>query len=408
MKYLLAIVKKTSSVLILCGILFSLIQCSDTDDNPFPEPEILVKAVLIGSYPANTLQTIIPATDIAINPALLQYDVDVYVVTYKTMFKGEEIIASGIAGIPKNTSDLSMLSLHHGTITQFTDAPSATTSFGEQAFFCAAFSSLGMVTVMPDFIGFGESKAILHPYYVEEWSASAVIDNLKAVQELAGLKKVTLNQDVFLAGYSEGGYVTMATHKYLEENPLPDFNLVASFPAAGGYDIKEMQEYVFELETFDDPYYLAYLVYAYQTTYDWTQPLSDFFQQPYASDIPGLFNGTRSGSQINALLTTYIEDLLTTEVRTTLDQNPVYINFVTALNENSLTDWVPAKPMYMYHGTADETVPYSNSLSVYNQLITNGASPATVTLTSIEDGTHGTAFVPYVEALVTKLVEINF
>jgi len=64
--------------------------------------------------------------------------------------------------------------------------------------------------------------------------------------------------------------------------------------------------------------------------------------------------------------------------------------------------------MYLYHGTADTTVPYSNSLSVYNQLIANGASPNTLTLTSIPGGTHGSAFVPYVEALVTKIVDINF
>jgi pimeloyl-ACP methyl ester carboxylesterase len=408
MKYALLFASKISSFLVLLPIFLTLSHCSDTEDPTIPVTETLVKAVLIGSYPANTLQTIIPETGIDINASLLKYGVDVYVVTYKTKYKGEEIIASGLAGIPKNTTDLSILSLHHGTITQFADAPSATTTFGQQALFCAAFSSLGLITIMPDFIGFGESKSILHPYYVEELSASAVIDNLKAVKELAGLKKVTLNKDVLLAGYSEGGYVTMAAHKSLEQNPLNDFNLLASFPAAGGYDIKEMQEYVFDLETFNDPYYLAYLVYAYQTTYSWTQPLSDYFNQPYATSIPGLFNGLRSGSQINAQLTTNVEDLLSANVRTTIDQNPLYSNFVTALNDNSLTDWTPSKPMYMYHGTADETVPYSNSVAVYNQLIANGASPNTVTLTSIPGGTHGSAFIPYVEALVAKLVEINF
>jgi len=408
MKYALQKIEKLVFFLLLMGIVFSLSHCSDTIETPVPKTEILVKAVLIGSYPTNTLQTIIPATGIDIDPSLLKFAVDVYVVTYKTTFKGEEIIASGLAGIPKTNSSLSMLSLQHGTITLFTDAPSASTSFGQQAIFCAAFSSLGLITVMPDFIGFGESKSKLHPYYVEEWSASAVVDNLKAVKELAMLKKVAINNDLLLAGYSEGGYVTMATHKYLEQNPVSDINLLASFPAAGGYNIKEMQEYVFDLETFDDPYYLAYLVYAYQTTYNWTQPLTDFFNQPYAADIPGLFNGLRNGSQINAQLTTNIGNLLTAEVRTTIDQNPVYSNFVTALNNNSLTDWAPSKPMYLYHGTADTTVPYSNSLSVYNQLIANGAFPNTLTLTSIPGGSHGSAFVPYVEALVTKIVEINF
>jgi pimeloyl-ACP methyl ester carboxylesterase len=361
----------------------------------------------MGIYSAEDLQEIIPATGLDIDPQALEYNVDLYLITYKTSYKGNEISASGLAAIPSINGPVSMLSVHHGTITQFAEAPSASTTFSQQAFFCAAFSSLGFITVMSDLIGFGESRDILHPYYDQELYATAVIDNLKAVVELANVKGKSFNKDLFLAGYSEGGYVTMATHKYLDLNPQTDFNLVASFPAAGGYDIKDMQEYVFGLDTFEDPYYLAYLTYAYQYTYGWSQPLSDFFNEPYATKIPDLFDGTLTGSEINEQLTTSVEDLLTPGLLSGIDSDPKFSNFVNAMNNNSLTSWSPVTPMYMYHGDADTTVPYQNSVKVYEQLLQNGADPAKLELITLPGADHATGLQPYIEDVVAKLLEID-
>lgn len=402
------ITRRITSLLALVLIWVTLSHCSSDPEPEPPQFTILEKAVLMGIYSAEDLQEIIPATGLDIDPQALQYNVDLYLVTYKTSYKGNEISASGLAAIPSINGPVSMLSVHHGTITQFAEAPSASTTFSQQAFFCAAFSSLGFITVMPDLIGFGESRDILHPYYDQELSATAVIDNLKAVVELANVKGKSYNKDLFLAGYSEGGYVTMATHKYLDLNPQTDFNLVASFPAAGGYDIKDMQEYVFGLDTFEDPYYLAYLTYAYQYTYGWSQPLSDFFNEPYATNIPDLFDGTLTGSEINEQLTTSVEDLLTPGLLSGIDSDPKFSNFVNAMNNNSLTSWSPVKPMYMYHGDADTTVPYQNSVKVYEQLLQNGADPAKLELITLPGADHASGLQPYIEDVVEKLLEINF
>jgi pimeloyl-ACP methyl ester carboxylesterase len=401
------ITRRITSLLALVLIWVTLSHCSS---DPQPEPHqftILEKAVLMGIYSAEDLQEIIPATGLDIDPQALEYNVDLYLITYKTSYKGNEISASGLAAIPSINGPVSMLSVHHGTITQFAEAPSASTTFSQQAFFCAAFSSLGFITVMSDLIGFGESRDILHPYYDQELYATAVIDNLKAVVELANVKGKSFNKDLFLAGYSEGGYVTMATHKYLDLNPQTDFNLVASFPAAGGYDIKDMQEYVFGLDTFEDPYYLAYLTYAYQYTYGWSQPLSDFFNEPYATKIPDLFDGTLTGSEINEQLTTSVEDLLTPGLLSGIDSDPKFSNFVNAMNNNSLTSWSPVTPMYMYHGDADTTVPYQNSVKVYEQLLQNGADPAKLELITLPGADHATGLQPYIEDVVAKLLEID-
>ena len=91
---------------------------------------------------------------------------------------------------------------------------------------------------------------------------------LKAAKELAQQNNISFNKKLFLAGYSEGGYATMAAHKAIEENGLDGFELVASFPGAGAYDLKGVQEHIFGLQQYDNPHYLAYLARAYQLEYN--------------------------------------------------------------------------------------------------------------------------------------------
>ena len=199
----------------------------------------------------------------------------------------------------------------------------------------------------------------------------------------------------------------MATHKSIELDGLENFNLIASFPAAGGYDVKAMQEYFFNLDTYDNPYYMAYVAQAYKTTFDWTEPLSDFFQEPYATRIPGLFNGTNTSSTINAQLTNVVADLLTSDIKANFDTNPEYDYLENAFNENGLVDWKPTIKIFMYHGDADVTVPFENSEITYNKLIANGASPDILKFYVIEGGTHSTGVIPYIEDFIPRMLELK-
>ena len=180
----------------------------------------------------------------------------------------------------------------------------------------SALASTGFITVLPDLLGFGDSDEIFHPYYVEDPTATAVTDLLRAAATLADEKEVEFNQRLFLAGYSQGGYATLATHKALEADPLEDFDLIASFPGSGGYDIQSLQEYFFSLNTYNDPYYLAYVGLAYQSYYGEANLIDEFFNEPYASRIPGLFDGVNAAGDINAQLTEEIPALVQTEALT--------------------------------------------------------------------------------------------
>ena len=392
---------------IFISVIVSLVlatACSDDSSSPQPSDEqFLIDAEFVYATTAQQLQLLAQLSGLAVEPSAFVNDIEIYKVTYNTQYNTLPIVASGLVVLPKTTQGIGMLSFQHGTITKYDDAPSNFSAGDYNTIAYAAMASVGFIGVIPDYLGFGSSTSVLHPYYVEELMASSVIDLLKAAAELSQQQGITFNGELFLAGYSEGGYATMASHKAIEENGLDGFTLIASFPAAGAYDIKGVQETIFEQTEYDDPHYLAYIARAYQVQYGRDDLLTDFFKEPYASRIPGLFDGQKGEGEINAQLTTTISDLVQEDVLNNIDTNPEYGYLVDAFNENSLTDWKPEIQMFMYHGLSDKTVPYQNSVNTFDKLIANGASTSTLTLTPLE-GTHSSAIEPYVADLIAKLL----
>jgi pimeloyl-ACP methyl ester carboxylesterase len=398
--------KKIYQLSYLLLFLFVFTSCHNDDDGgPSVKYNNLKEADLALARPAGELKGFIALSGIDIPIEAIKYNTELYKVTYLTEYKGQEIIASGLIVIPTTEEPVGMISFQHGTILAHSEAPSASSLRDNSLILYAALASTGFITVVPDFIGFGSSKDILHPYYVKEATSAPIIDNLKAAHQLAQEHNLNFNEHLFLAGYSQGGYATMATQQAIESDPLDGFELLASFPSSGGYDVKGMQEYFFELETYDNPFFLAYVALAYQTYYDWTEPLSNFFVETYAEKIPGLFDGSKSGGQINEELSYTISELVQTDLLENIDTNPDYKYLVDGFNNNSLTDWTPTTKTYMFHGTADVTVPYQNSVDTYNKLIENGTPTSTLTLTPLEGFTHYTGVVPYVEAFVPLLLQ---
>ncbi|XOV94747.1 MAG: alpha/beta hydrolase family protein [Bacteroidota bacterium] len=368
------------------------------DNDGGPSFNYVVEYEEVANIQALTVKNAILFLGLDIPVEDLEYDVDVYKVSYHTNYKGEQITASGIVAIPDMDRAKGTISFQHGTIASDDQAPSNNLSTNDLIIY-ATMASAGVIVSIPDYIGFGSSVDIMHPYYDEELTASVIADQLYATSELADALEVSRSNDLYLVGYSQGGYATMAAHKYFEQVGIDNYSLKASFPAAGGYDVKGVRDFFFEQETYDEPYFIAYVAESYRITYDWEEPLTQYFKEPYASRIPNLFGGDLSGSQVNAQLTTVIADLVAEDYLTNTDAE-TYDKINRAFEENSLTDWTPGIDMYMYHGSADVTVPYQNSINVFNTLNSNA-----VTFLTIQDGTHSTSFLPYLEDVSKKLIE---
>ncbi len=329
----------------------------------------------------------------------LEYDISVYSITYNTLYKGDQIKASGLVAFPDTEKGMPILNFNHGTTSLHSDAP--TEDLFQYSFFSNA-ASAGYIFVIPDYLGFGISDNIVHPYYRSDITGQTVVDMIRATKELAREEGYNFNGDVFLSGYSEGGFATMSAHHNLENNNYSGINLVASAPAAGGYDIIGMLDYFLSKETYHVPYYIAYVAMGYKTSYDWDLPLSAMFNEPYASIIPDYFNGKYSGSEINNVLNDTISVLLTSNFINNTYSDPNLRIIIDALEENSLDNWVPKTKMLMYHGTSDITVPYQNSVDTYNNFISNGASQSVIEFIPLNGKTHSSGSLPYIIDLFDK------
>ena len=329
----------------------------------------------------------------------LEYDISVYSITYNTLYKGDQIKASGLVAFPDTEKGMPILNFNHGTTSLHSDAP--TEDLFQYSFFSNA-ASAGYIFVIPDYLGFGISDNIVHPYYRSDITGQTVVDMIRATKELAREEGYNFNGDVFLSGYSEGGFATMSAHHNLENNNYSGINLVASAPAAGGYDIIGMLDYFLSKETYHVPYYIAYVAMGYKTSYDWDLPLSAMFNDPYASLIPSYFNGKYSGYEINSVLTDDLSLLLTSNFRNNIYSDSDLKVIVDAFEENSLDNWVPKTKMLMYHGTSDITVPYQNSVDTYNNFISNGASQSVIEFIPLNGKTHSSGSLPYIIDLFDK------
>lgn len=374
---------------------------SDDETTPIVEIDRLVEGNVIFGRGVSELKSFIELSgnaDLIEIGDLIDSDVTFYEVTYRTTYLGQEIIASGLVTFPETTEAVPMISFQNGTIASDAEAPTNNLSTFTVL---SGIAGAGYILAIPDYIGFGESVEVIPPYHHAELAGRSVIDLMRATRELAFQEGYSFDGRAFLAGYSEGGYSTMAAHKLMEEENPEGFELVASAPSSGGYDVKGFQEWYFEQESYDNPFFMAFVALSYKTVYEYDEPLSDLFQDPYADRIPALFDGSKNGGQINAELNTVVAEFIQPDIRANIDSNPQYATFVDALNDNTITNWIPRAPMYMYHGTADVTVPYENSVDSYQQLLDAGASPDVVKFIDLPGETHGSGFAPYLLEAIT-------
>ena len=334
----------------------------------------------------------------------LQYDISLYTITYNTTYKGQNIKASGLVAFPDTDQGMPILNFNHGTTSLHADAP--TEDLIQYSFFSNA-ASAGYIFVIPDYLGFGVSDNIVHPYYRSDITGQTIVDMIRAAKELAAIEGYNFNGDVFLSGYSEGGFATMSAHYNMEKNNYSGLNLVASAPASGGYDITGMLDYFISKETYHVPYYIAYVAMGYKTSYDWSLPLSSIFNEPYASIIPEYFNGKYSGYEINSVLSDDMSELLTSNFINNIYTDADLKIIVDAFEENSLDQWIPKNKMIMYHGTDDITVPYQNSVDTYNSFISLGADKNIVEFIDLVGEHHSSGSLPYVVSLFDEFEKLK-
>ena len=210
----------------------------------------------------------------------------------------------------------------------------------------AIFSSFGFVVSMPDYIGYGASVASEHPYEHGNSLGSTSYDMLKATKEFLANEKIKTNNKLFLLGYSEGGYATLALQKHLENKG--DLSITHSLPGAGAYNKTEFSKDILS-QDIELPHMANYLwvVYTYNRIYkNLRRPWSDYVVSPYAEVLTNI--NSKDITQINLdEFETNPQKLFMSDFLKNLNDKTDEA-FLSALSDNDLLDWNPIAPITFY------------------------------------------------------------
>jgi pimeloyl-ACP methyl ester carboxylesterase len=323
--------------------------------------------------------------------------INVYRIEYNTVVNGENITASGLVSVPATPGEYPVLSFQNGTNTINANCPSENP---EDYFYqlLEYIASMGFVVVIPDYPGFGSSVQIPHPYLIKEPTVQSIVDMFHALNEVGATKfpGLTVKNEYYLLGYSQGGWATLALDKALELDYSAEFNLKGSACGAGPYNIYNLLIEMIGKTTYSMPSYICYIINAYSAYNQFTNPVSDILNEPYATNLGSLYTGTLSLDEINDELTTSIPGLFKSEFLSGFASSPSYSTVRQALINNSISPWVTLKPLFFGHGTGDTHVSVTSTESMYNAMIAAGTSEAICQKVLYPDLDHGDAVFPFI------------
>lgn len=312
----------------------------------------LQSATLLGSIAATDIAQALQAQDSRIPDLVPRYDVLAYRLEYTTSdVNGQPIRASGLVGVPAKAAGAAspVLSYQHGTIFRDSEAPSNNAVASEVALVMA---SVGYIVLAPDYVGYGASKGAPHPYLLSGPSAAAVVDFLTAAQTWRRQQGVADNGQLFMTGYSEGGYVTLAAHRALQWGNSPHLqNLRQVVVGAGPYNVQATMDGLVDVVRQENKVVGALI-------------------------NPG-FLRYLGGSAQREVRRALLKALLPNDADVVIDATFID-NFLSddVPNLNRLSNvhqWRPTLPVRFYHGKDDRTVPYASAASTVQAMQAQGA-----------------------------------
>ena len=328
------------------------------------------------------------------------YDVTAYRLVYRTIdHDGRPTTASGVVVLPDGRRGaLTVAEYLHGTLATKAYAASVDDTSTDRLV-TALFAGAGLVGVAPDYLGLGLGPG-LHPYIDTKTETSASADMLLAARTFAAKRGVGLKRDVLVTGFSQGGRASIGFGRALSRGEVGSFRLGEIRAIAGPYDLLGSELPA----TFDGgvapptaAFYLAYFVTAWNRTVGLYDDPREAFQEPYASTIEGLFDGTHPDEEIVSALPDSPQKLFTPQFAELLQHPTGRLLRALQAADQICHDWTPQVPIHLYSGTKDTDVVPANADACAAGLRARGGD---VTVHSMGAVDHvGTAFAAYPEII---------
>jgi acetyl esterase/lipase len=197
---------------------------------------------------------------------------------------------------------------------------------------------------------------------------------LRSAREYCDTVGLRRNGQLFLMGYSQGGHACMATHRAIQNELNGEFNVTASVPMSGAYDMSGvMVDTMLSNNPYDQPGYLAYLVISWAPIYHLYDSIQQAIVYPYDSILPPLLDGTHGINTVNNAMPNVPKHIFTSSELDTFLNN-LNSPFRVALRANDVYNWRPACPTRLLFCKADTYVPYMNSVNTIDSMRAHGVT----------------------------------
>jgi acetyl esterase/lipase len=286
--------------------------------------------------------------------------------------------ASGLFVLPTEGSVKGIIGYQHGTTDGPMDVPSRLTGGSS---FPMVYGGQGFAVSAADYLGLGNSRGF-HPYVHAATEARAGIDMLLASIQAGGHENVFFN-NIFIAGYSQGGHAAMAMAQAIQERVTDDLWVTAAAPMSGPYDLSGvMTDLVLSDSSYSFVAYMVYLLLGYQEAEgDIYEELEEIIRPQFIDDVLLFQDGTIGLFDLNDRLIDQLILDFGSSIPKLVFREDFIDEFATdtshvirqMLRENDTYRFVPDFPMRLYYCTSDEQVPFMNSLVAEESMNKNGA-----------------------------------
>lgn len=274
--------------------------------------------------------------------------------------------------------------VEHFTVTSNEECPS-------EGFPFEAFVNGNSLVIMPDYIGYGVSADMIHPYMNHEVCALNSVDALAAGFAAFGdLSSSDMAEDweMKVMGASQGGGNALAVHKMMDEDPglAEQWHFTSSYCAAGPYSPSLTVDKYLEIGRTGYPVLFPLTIKAMYDSYPeilGRYDEDDFYCDNYLikkHEIDDAISRKElSAAKLNSICLDYFRtevhsaDLAYSEISLRdilsdgmLDKNSdICKAFYECLEKNELTTgWTPSHPVKLYYSETDSVVPFENSMAV--------------------------------------------
>lgn len=258
---------------------------------------------------------------------------------------------------------------------------------------------LGYVVVTPDYIGYGDSKNLNHPFAHNELTATTCVDMLDVIErELAWywqFREGGMPKDIYIQGFSEGGSAALSCTRRIEKKRKAKYKIIKTFVGGGPYSLSASFDSFSKTNTTGLAPVIPSVALGMICGESLDVDLKNVFKEElYNNYKDWYFKKEKSIYEVHDLIThngtlTKITDYMSNDfVKEGFGGNKDLQKIYDACKKNDNIDWTPRSPIMIIHSTGDDVVPFVNAQLAYDSFINRGADPSIIQLKTVDGLAH--------------------